>query len=199
MKKRFLQHFTDGAGGSGGQGGAAGSGSGSGGNAGAANGGHGSAGYTYEQLEEVATSRAERASRAALADFFRKQGMSEEEITTAINDYKTKKQASQPDVAKLTRERDEALKKLEERDNMELLRSKGVSQDYLEFAAFKINALVDDKTTFEKAAEKWLKENPRYTGSSYHVASSSAAGNTQGSAGGNNASINDRIRAAARR
>ena len=125
--------------------------------------------------------------------------MSEEEITTAINDYRTKKQASQPDVAKLTRERDEALKKLEERDNMELLRSKGVSQDYLEFAAFKINALVDDKTTFEKAAEKWLKENPRYTGSSYHVASSSAAGNTQGSAGGNNASINDRIRAAARR
>ena len=166
---------------------------------GAANGGHGSAGYTYEQLEEVATSRAERASRAALADFFRKQGMSEEEITTAINDYRTKKQASQPDVAKLTRERDEALKKLEERDNLELLRSKGVSQDYLEFAAFKINALVDDKTTFEKAAEKWLKENPRYTGSSYHVASSSAAGNTQGSAGGNNASINDRIRAAARR
>ena len=199
MKKRFLQHFAVGAGGSGGQGGAAGSGSGSGGNAGAANGGHGSAGYTYEQLEEVATSRAERASRAALADFFRKQGMSEEEITTAINDYKTKKQASQPDVAKLTKERDDALRKLQERDNMELLRSKGVPQDYLEFAAFKINALVDDKTTFEKAAEKWLKENPRYTGSGYHVASSSTSGNTQGSSGSSNASINDRIRAAARR
>ena len=87
MKKRFLQHFTDGAGGTGGQGGTAGSGSGSGGTAGAAAGGQGSAGYTYEQLEEVAASRAERASRAALADFFRKQGMSEEEITTAINDF----------------------------------------------------------------------------------------------------------------
>ena len=74
-----------------------------------------------------------------------------------------------------------------------------VPQDYLEFAAFKINALVDDKTTFEKAAEKWLKENPRYTGSGYHVASSSTAGNTQGGSGSSNASINDRIRAAARR
>ena len=120
-------------------------------------------------------------------------------LTTAINDYKTKKQASQPDVAKLTKERDDALRKLQERDNMELLRSKGVPQDYLEFAAFKINALVDDKTTFEKAAEKWLKENPRYTGSGYHVASSSTAGNTQGGSGSSNASINDRIRAAARR
>ena len=148
-RKLFLQHFAEG----GDNGGAAGSGSKSGEGAGAANGSQGSAGYTYEQLEEVATSRAERASRAALADFFRKQGMSEEEITTAINDYKAKKQASQPDVAKLTRERDDALKKLEERDNMELLRKKGVPQDYLEFAAFKIGALVDDKTTFEKAAE----------------------------------------------
>jgi len=194
-RKLFLQHFAEG----GDNGGAAGSGSKSGEGAGAANGSQGSAGYTYEQLEEVATSRAERASRAALADFFRKQGMSEEEITTAINDYKAKKQASQPDVAKLTRERDDALKKLEERDNMELLRKKGVPQDYLEFAAFKIGALVDDKTTFEKAAEKWLKENPRYTGNAYHVASSSTAGNTQGSTGGSNASINDRIRAAARR
>lgn len=197
MRKRlFLQHFAEG-GAEGGQG-ATGSGSGAAGSAGAANGGQGHAGYTYEQLEEVAASRAERASRAALADFFRKQGMSEEEITTAINDYKAKKQASQPDVDKLTKERDDALRKLQERDNMELLRSKGVPQEFLEFVAYKISALVDDKTTFEKAAEKWLKENPKYTGNGYRVASSSAPGSTQ-ETGSANSSINDRIRAAARR
>lgn len=197
MRKRlFLQHFAEG-GAEGGQG-AAGSGSGTAGSAGAANGSQGHAGYTYEQLEEVAASRAERASRAALADFFRKQGMSEEEITTAINDYKAKKQASQPDVDKLTKERDDALRKLQERDNMDLLRKKGVPQDFLEFVAYKISAQVDDKTTFEKAAEKWLKENPKYTGSGYRVASSSAPGSTQETSSANS-SINDRIRAAARR
>ena len=199
MKKHFnLQLFDNGGegGSGGGQGGNAGNGNGSQGNAGN-NGGTG--GYSFQQAEEIAQARAERAEKAALSSYFKQQGMSEEEITTAINDYKTKKQASQPDVAKLTKERDDALRKLQERDNMELLRSKGVPQDYLEFAAFKINALVDDKTTFEKAAEKWLKENPRYTGSGYHVASSSTAGNTQGGSGSSNASINDRIRAAARR
>lgn len=197
MRKRlFLQHFAE-SGAEGSQG-AAGSSSGTAGSAGTANGGQGHAGYTYEQLEEVAASRAERASRAALADFFRKQGMSEEEITIAINDYKAKKQASQPDVDKLTRERDDALRKLQERDNMDLLRKKGVPQDFLEFAAYKISAQVDDKTTFEKAAEKWLKENPKYTGNGYRVASSSTPGSTQ-ETGGANTSINDRIRAAARR
>ncbi len=156
------------------------------------------AGYTYEQLEEIASSRAERASRSALADFFRKQGMSEDEITTAINDYKQKKQQNQPDIAKITQERDDAIKRLEERDQIELLRNKGVSQDDLDYVAFKVRACVDDKTTFEKAAEKWLKENPRFTKSGYRVVSSSTSGNDQDADRGNG-DINSRIRAAARK
>lgn len=60
--------------------------------------------------------------------------------------------------------------------------------------------MVDDKTTFEKAAEKFLKENPRYAGSgSYRIVDSSVGNTSDGSGGNMNASINDRIRAAARR
>ena len=163
------------------------------------NGGHGgNAGYTYEQLEEIASSRSERASRSALADFFRKQGMDEDEITTAINDYKLKKQQSQPDIARITKERDEALEKLKERDNMDLLLKKGVKSNDLDYVAFKVKSLVDDKTSFEKAAEKWLKENPKFTGAGYRVVNSSVSGNDQDADRGNG-DINSRIRAAARR
>ena len=65
---------------------------------------------------------------------------------------------------------------------------------------FKVSKLVDDKTTFEKAAEKFLKENPRFVGgNSYRIADSSAGNSSNGSGGNMNMSINDKIRAAARR
>ena len=84
--------------------------------------------------------------------------------------------------------------------NEKFLSGKGVKTDDLDYVTYKVSKMVDDKTTFEKAAEKFLKENPRYAGgSSYRIADSSA-GNASNGAGGNmNASINDRIRAAARR
>ncbi len=42
---------------------------------------------------------------------------------------------------------------------------KGVKTDDLDYVTFKVSKMVNDKTTFEKAAEKYLKENPKYTGS----------------------------------
>ena len=72
--------------------------------------------------------------------------------------------------------------------------------DDLDYVAYKVSKMVDDKTTFEKAAEKFLKENPRYAGgSSYRIADSSVGNASDGSGGNMNASINDRIRSAARR
>jgi hypothetical protein len=84
--------------------------------------------------------------------------------------------------------------------NEKFLSGKGVKADDLDYVTYKVSKMVDDKTTFEKAAEKFLKENPRFAGGgSYRIADSSA-GNASNGAGGNmNASINDRIRAAARR
>ena len=68
------------------------------------------------------------------------------------------------------------------------------------YLMFKVSKLVDDKTTFEKAAERFLKENPRFAGGTNSYRISTSAGNTsEGSGGDMNASINDRIRAAARR
>ena len=61
--------------------------------------GNAGATYSYEQAEEIANARAGKAERAALANYFRRQGMTEEEITTAISDFKAKRQASKPDVA----------------------------------------------------------------------------------------------------
>lgn len=85
-------------------------------------------------------------------------------------------------------------------ENEKLLSGKGVKSDDLDYVMFKVSKLVDDKTTFEKAAEKFLKENPRFAGgtNSYRISTSSGS-SSEGSGGSMNVSINDRIRAAARR
>ena len=200
-KRMMLQLFDDGAGaGSGGQGGNAGTGNGGQGSAGGASGAQGTGTYTYEQLEEIASSRAEKSERAALANFFRSQGMTEDEVTQAIAKFKTDRAASQPNVAQLQQQLADSQKEVQQMKNEKFLSGKGVKVDDLDYVTYKVSKMVDDKTTFEKAAEKFLKENPRFAGGgSYRIADSSA-GNASNGAGGNmNASINDRIRAAARR
>ena len=197
MKYRMnLQLFDDGAGaGSGGQGGNAGAG-----NGGQGSGAHNAGTYTYEQLEEIASARVERSERTALANFFRTQGMTETEVTQAINNFKAERAANQPDAAKLQKERDDALNEVQQMKNEKFLSGKGVKSEDLDYVMFKVAKLVDDKTTFEKSAERFLKENPRFAGGTTSYRISTSAGNTsEGSGGDISASINDRIRAAARR
>ena len=148
----------------GGDGGNGGSGNQNGNGGTGSSGQAGSTGYTFEQAEEISNSRAERATRAALADFYRKQGLSEEKITTAIADFKAKQRANQPDVDAITQERDEAQRELQQLKNEKILTAKGVKADDLDYVLFKVNKMVDDKTDFTKAAEKFLKENQRYSG-----------------------------------
>lgn len=197
MKKKLLfdlQLFTDG--GDGGTGTGAGSaGNGDGGQKGNA-GGTGSGGYSFEQAEEIAEARADRASKAALASYFKQQGMSEVEITAAISDYKEKKAKSQPDVSAITQERDNALKRVAEMENMEYLRSKGVKQEDLDYVLFKAGKNVTDKTDFKKAADAFLKENPRYTGRGYTVVSTGTPDGGSGASQNANDIINSSIRAA---
>ena len=201
MRKRmYLQLFEDGAGaGSGGQGGNAGTGNGGQGSAGGSSGSHGNGAYTYEQLEEIASARAEKSERAALANFFRSQGMTEAEVTQAISEFKTQRAANQPNATKLQQDLDDANKKIQQMENEKVLAGKGVKSEDLDYVMFKVSKLVDDKTTFEKAAEKYLKENPRYMGGSTYRVSTSTGSESNGSGGNMNASINDKIRAAARR
>ena len=126
--------------------------------------------------------------------------MTEAEVTQAITEFKTQRAANQPDAAKLQQERDDALKEVQQMKNEKILTGKGVKTDDLDYVMFKVSKLVDEKTTFEKAAEKYLKENPRFVnGAGTYRISTSANNSGEGSGGSQNASINDRIRAAARR
>lgn len=177
-----------------------GEGDGAGGNGGSGNGDQGgTTGYTFEQAEEIANSRAEKASRAALADFFRKQGLSEQEITTAITDFKEKQKANQPNVSEIEKERDTYKQQIEQMNNEKILASKGVKAEDIDYVMFKVSKMVDDKTDFKKAAEKFLKENPRFAGSGTYRVSTSSGTETNGAGGNVNSSINDAIRMAARR
>ena len=157
--KMNLQLFEDGAraGSANGQGGNTGTGSGGQNTAGSAAGAHGTGTYTYEQLEEIANARVERSERTALANFFRSQGMTENEVTQAISDFKTQRAANQPNTEQLQQERDDALKEVEQMKNEKVLTSKGVKTDDLDYVMFKVSKLVDDKTDFEKAADKFFK------------------------------------------
>ena len=138
----------------GGDGGNAGAGNQSGNGGTGGSGQRGSAGYTFEQAEEIANNRAEKATRAALADFYRKQGLSEDQITTAIADFKAKQKAQQPDVDALTQERDAARQEAQQLKNEKVLSSKGVKAEDMDYVLFKVNKLVDDKTDFAQAADK---------------------------------------------
>lgn len=185
-----LRLFEDGGqGGDGGQGNAGTGGSGQ----------KGSTGYTFEQAEEIANARAEKASRAALADFYRKQGLSEAEITTAIADFKAKQASKKPDTEAMQREMDGYKQQIAQMQNEKLLTGKGVKAEDLDYVLFKVEKMVDEKTDFKKAAEKFLKENPRFTSTgSYRISTGTGTGDN-GSGGTINSSINDAIRSAARR
>lgn len=197
-KKRLfdLQLFTDGGDGGTGTGAGTAGGTGDGGQKTTA-GATGTGGtYSYEQAEEIANARADRAEKAALASYFKQQGMSEAEITAAISDYKEKKAKNQPDVSAITQQRDDALKRVAEMENMDYLRSKGVKQEDLDYVLFKAGKNVNDKTDFKKAVDAFLKENPRYTGRGYTVVSTGTPDGGSGTGQNANDIINSSIRAA---
>lgn len=194
----YLQLFEDGVGAS--------SGSQGGNNAGNGNSNQNNTGtagnqatFSYAQAEEIARARADRAERSALKSYFQQQGMSEDQVAQAIADYKAQQKKNQPDVTQMQQELADARNEVQQMKNEKFLSSKGVKSDDLDYVLYKISKMVDEKTNFEKAAEKYLKENPRFTtGSGYRI--STSTGNTSEGSGGNiNASINDAIRSAARR
>lgn len=209
MKKHFNIQLLDdggqgGAGANGGQGGNAGNGNGSQGSAGNNN-GNGGATFSFQQAEEIANARATRAERAALASYFQQQGLSEDQINQAIADYKAQQAARQPNVDAITKERDEARAELAALKNGQKLTQLGVRPEFSRFVLSEIDALMkeDSKLDFDKAAAKFLKDNPQYkTGNGSYRVKTGTDGSGAGSSdanGNGNASINDAIRRAARR
>lgn len=203
MKKHFnLQIFDDGgqsgAGAQEAQGGAAGTG-----NSGQASTGNNGGGYSFQQAEEIANTRAARAEKAALSSYFKQQGMSEEEVNQALKDYKANKEKQKPNVDAITQERDRAVAELAAMKQAQTLQAKGVKAEDMDYVQFKIGKLMeaDDKLGFDKAMAKFLRESPRYAqgGSGYRVKTGTDASQGSGSQQGDNTSINDAIRRAARR
>ena len=127
--------------------------------------------------------------------------MSEEEINQAIKDFKANRERQRPNVDAITKERDDALAELAQMKNSQTLAQKGVRTEDTDYVMFKIAALMkeDSKLDFEKAATKFLKENPRFTTSgsgSYRVKTGTESSGA-GSSGNQNS--NDFINAAIRR
>lgn len=204
MKKRkmILQMFEDGAGSGAAGGQAGGTGAGDGGqngNAGSAAGAHRSGTYTFEQAEEIASARASKAERSALANYFRSQGMTEQEVTQAIHDFKEQKAKRQPNTEQMQHDLDEALKENARMKNEKILAEKGVRSEDLDYVMFKVEKMVDDKTDFNKAAEKYLKENPRFTGGGCGAGTYRVSTGAQSSGNGGDGNPNDSINAAIRR
>ena len=199
MKRRmYLQLFEDGTGaGSNGQGGNnAGNGNGNQGNAGETG---NQATFSYAQAEEIAQARAERAERSALKSYFQQQGMSEDQVTQAIADYKAQQKKNQPNVTQMQQDLADARNEVQQMKNEKLLTAKGVKADDLDYVLYKVSKMTDEKTSFEKAADKYLKENPRFTSGSGYRVSTSTGNTSNGSVENVNATINDAIRSAARR
>ncbi len=193
-KKNYnLQLFTDG----GGAGGAAqGEASGNAGMQANTQGAAHNASYSYEQAEQIAEARAARATKEALAEYFSSRGMSEDEANTAFADYKAKKAANRTDVAAIEKQRDEALAKVAEMQNLNYLRDKGVKADDLDYVMFKVGKQVDDKTDFKKAADAYLKGNPRFTGQGFKVVSTGTPDGGTGTGQTASDTINASIRSA---
>lgn len=199
MRKRmYLQLFEDGTGvGSNGQGGNnAGNGNGNQGNAGETG---NQATFSYAQAEEIAQARAERAERSALKSYFQQQGMSEDQVTQAIADYKAQQKKNQPNVTQMQQDLADARNEVQQMKNEKFLASKGVKTDDLDYVLYKVSKMTDEKTSFEKAADKYLKENPRFTSGSGYRVSTSTGNASNGSVENVNTTINDAIRSAARR
>lgn len=195
MKNRMfmnLQFFADG--------GEGGTGGDQGGNVGTQTGGNSNhATYSYEQAEEIANARAQRAEQAALKSYFQQQGMSQEEVTQALADYRQKKQSQQPNVSAIQKERDDALAKVTQYENEKILVGKGVKQEDIDYVVFKVNKLVTDKKGFKTAAEEYLKENPRFTGQTYKMSTGATTGNASSGTEAKNEAMNNMIRNAFRR
>lgn len=154
--------------------------------------------YGFEQAEEIATARAERAEKAAVSSYFKQQGMTESEAAEAFKDYKAKKEAGKPDISAITKERDDALSKLTAYENEKLLRNLKVREDDIDYVTFKVNQLVDNKTDFKTAADKFLKENPKYKAdSTYRISTGVRSGG--GTVKNENDEINEALRAGFRK
>lgn len=120
---------------------------------------------TAEQQEKTFTQADVDALIQKRLDRERKKFPGEEELT-AFRAWKASQQTEQDRWNALKNEKDTATAalaaaqaELEQMKREKYLTGKGVAADDLDYYTFKIGKLVNDNTTFEQAAEAFLKEN----------------------------------------
>ena len=131
----------------------------------------------------------------------KQQGMTQEEVTQALTQFKQQREAQKPNFSQIEKERDEARKELEAYKQKELLKESGVDTKYIDFVLFEVSKKVDDKTDFKTALKAFLKDNPQYAGGGYRVNVQPKSGAPSAGPTGNNTNdyVNAMIRKAARR
>ena len=152
---------------------------------------------TFTQAQEDALISKEKAKAIAKAQ----KGMPNEEELTAFRAWKDSQQTEQEKWENLKKERDEskaALTAAEERiqsyEREKYLISKGIPAEDVDYYSFKIGKLVDDETTFEKAADKFLNEHSPTGGNNRYKMSSGAPLNGGAPAKDENETMNALIR-----
>lgn len=128
--------------------------------------------YTQQQLDSMVSAREQRAANAALKSFFSQQGMTEDEITQAIDSYKSNREKNKPDIGAITAQAEqykaEALKaKIESQATLEALKlgvDTSAVQYVLRMADFA--AVTDDKGSIDSeklknAVSKVLEDVPQ--------------------------------------
>lgn len=97
------------------------------------------------------------------------------DVDRIINNRLARMKQDVDTVDQYRRERDDARRELEQYKNNAFLISKGVKEIDRDYVTFKAAQLVDDKTDFQQAAEKFLNDNPRFTGAGFRVVSTGSS------------------------
>ena len=150
------------------------------------------AGFDYEKLAQIIAGKQTATEDSVIRGYFKQQGLSKEEMDSAIKAFKAEKAKNDPE-KKLA----ELQAKLDQHDREKVLAKQNVRSEDYDYVMFKASQNVNDSTTFEKAVEAFLKDNPRFKNSGgaggYRV--DLGGGNTgKGKAENTNSTINDIIR-----
>ena len=121
----------------------------------------GNTAITYEQLSKGIAEKGIKLADLSLGGYIAKDKYDEQ--TRKFNDYKAKNDVSKyADYDTIKSELETLKAEKADRDLMGKLSAKKVKPEFQKFVVSEIKSKVDDKTTFEKAMEKYLEENKQY-------------------------------------
>lgn len=144
----------------------------------------------YEKLAQIIAGKQSATEDSVIRGYLKQQGLTKEDMDEAIKTIKAERAKNDP-----SKKLAELQAKLDQHDREKVLAKKNVRAEDYDYIIFKASQKVDDKTTFEKAVDDFLKDNPRFTQAAggYRV-DAGASNSGQKKTEGGNAAINELIR-----